>query len=285
MENDNTKPEVKKLIKIELLKTFGYGPVKILVLLHLLFFLLGFFAIPRINLEFPFLSVLPLYQFPHVWNFITWVGGYYNLTLVLLVIMLTSLEFTNKTYKHQVIFGTSRQELFYQKIILSFILSLYVIVLTFATIMASGLIYSYKLSFSIIFERSSILLSTFLQTFTWLMTGVLFALIFKNMILSVLVFGFYRVILEPVLRNLATDEASWFFPTKFITKLTPQPDIFNIVQQKLENAETATSQELAQFDRIIPEGVPFWQNVILSLVFLSLVLYIIRLIFMKRSLT
>jgi hypothetical protein len=276
---------VKKLLRIEFLKTIGYGPVKILILLHVLFFLLGFFAIPRIRIDFPFLTVLPLYQFPHVWNFITWIGGYYNLTLVLLVIMLTSLEFTNKTYKHQVIFGMSRQELFYQKIILSFMLSLYVIVLIFLTVMASGLIYSYKITFSIMFERSYILLSTFLQTFTWLMTGVLFALIFKNMILSVLVFGFYRVILEPVLRNLATDEASWYFPTKFISKLTPQPDVFNIVQQKLQNAETPSPQELEQFNRIIPEGVPIWQNVALTLLFLSLVLFFIRFIFVKRRLT
>ncbi|MGC9342014.1 MAG: hypothetical protein ACP5E3_04890 [Bacteroidales bacterium] len=276
---------MKKLFRIEFIKTLGYGPVKILIPLHILFFLLGFFAIPNIRIDFPFLSVLPLYQFPHVWNFITWIGGYYNLTLVLLVIMLTSLEFNNKTYKHQVIFGMSRQELFYEKVILAFILSVYVIILIFITVMASGLIYSYKITLSIMFERSYILLSTFLQTFTWLVTGVLFALIFKNMILAVLVFGFYRVILEPVLRNLASDEASWYFPTKFISKLTPQPDILKIVQQKIQNTETASPEELAQFDRIIPEGVPIWQNVVLTLVFLSLILFFIRFIFMKRRLT
>lgn len=276
---------MKKLFQIEFIKTLGYGPVKILIPLHILFFLLGFFAIPNIRIDFPFLSVLPLYQFPHVWNFITWIGGYYNLTLVLLVIMLTSLEFNNKTYKHQVIFGMSRQELFYEKVILAFLLSVYVIILIFITVMASGLIYSYKITLSIMFERSYILLSTFLQTFTWLVTGVLFALIFKNMILAVLVFGFYRVILEPVLRNLASDEASWYFPTKFISKLTPQPDILKIVQQKIQNTETASPEELAQFDRIIPEGVPIWQNVVLTLVFLSLILFFIRFIFMKRRLT
>ena len=275
---------MKKLIRIELLKTIGYGPVKILIPLHIIFFLLGFFAIPRIPIDFPFLSVLPLYQFPHVWNFITWVGGYYNLTLVLLVIMLTCLEFMNKTYKHQVIFGLSRNELFYQKIILSFFLSLYVIVLIFLTVMASGLIYSYKITLNIMFDRSWILLNTFLQTFTWLMTGVLFALLFKNMILSVLGFGFYRVILEPVLRNLVSDEASWFFPTKFVTKLTPQPEVLEIVKQKLQNTDQASADELSEFNRIIPEGVPIWQNIALSLVFLAIVLLVTRYIFMKRRL-
>ncbi len=275
---------MKKLFRIEFIKTIGYGPVKILIPLHLLFFLLGFFAIPNINIDFPFLSVLPLYQFPHVWNFITWIGGSYNLTLVLLVIMLTCLEFNNKTYKHQVIFGLSRQELFYQKIILAFMLSLYVIILIFFTVLASGLIYSYKITLGIMFERSWILLNTFLQIFTWLMTGILFAMIFKNMILSVLVFGFYRVILEPIIRNLVSDEASWFFPTKFVSKLTPEPDILNIVKEKIQTADQANPDELTRFDNIIPEGVPIWQNVILTLIFLGIVTFFIHFIFQKRRL-
>lgn len=276
---------MKKLFRIEYTKTIGYGPVKILIPLHILFFLLGFFAIPRIRIEFPFLSVLPLYQFPHVWNFITWVGGFYNLTLVLLVIMLTCLEFNNRTYKQQVIFGLSRDELFYQKIILAFILSVYVIILSFGTIMASGLIYSYKITLSIMFERSYILLNAFIQTFTWLMTGILFAMIFKNMILSVLVFGFYRVILEPILRNLASDEAAWFFPTKFITKLTPEPDILKIVEEKLKTTDQASPEELSEYSRMIPEGVPIWQNLLLTLIFLTLVMLAIRSIFRIRRLT
>jgi len=276
---------VRNVFQTEFIKTVGYAPVKILIPLHILFFLLGFFAIPRIRIDFPFLSVIPLYQFPHVWNFMTWIGGYYNLTLVLLVIMLTCLEFTNKTYKQQVIFGLSRNELFLQKVFLALILSLYVLILTFGTVLASGLIYSYKLSFSLVFERSFILLSAFLQTFTWLMTGVLFALIFKNMILSVLVFGFYRIILEPVIRNFVSDEASWFFPTKFITKLTPQPDVLKIVQQKLQTQDTINPEELTRFDRLIPEGVPFWQNVLLTFLFLAIILFFVHKIYQRRRLT
>ena len=235
---------MKKLFQIEFSKTIHYGPVKLLIPLHILFFFLGFFALPKIKIDFPFLSVIPLYQFPHVWNFISWVGGYYNLSLVLLVIMLTSLEFGNKTYKHQIIFGLSRKELFLQKVMLAAILSMYVIVLIFITTMISGFVYSYKITPAIIFDRSWILLASFLQTFIWLMLGILFALLFKNMILSVLIFGFYRVFLEPIVRGLMAKEASWYFPTKFVTKLTPEPDVLNIVKAKLEAAEQATPAEL-----------------------------------------
>ena len=273
---------MKKLFQIEFAKTINYGPVKILIPLHILFFFLGFFAIPRIQIDFPFLSVIPLYQFPHVWNFVSWVGGYYNLTLVLLVIMLTSLEFGNKTYKHQIIFGLSRKELFLQKVMLAGILSLYVIVLIFITVMISGLVYSYKITPSIIFDRSWILLASFLQTFIWLMLGVLFALLFKNMILSVLIFGFYRVFFEPIVRSLLEKEFSWYFPTKFVTKLTPEPDVLNIVKEKLQAAEQATPAELESMGDAMFPDIPVVQNITLSLIFLSLILFLTYLVFQKR---
>lgn len=274
---------MKKLFQIEFAKTLNYGPVKILIPLHILFFFLGFFAIPRIQIDFPFLSVIPLYQFPHVWNFVSWVGGYYNLMLVLLVIMLTSLEFGNKTYKHQIIFGLSRKELFLQKVMLAAILSLYVIVLIFITVMISGLMYSYKITPSIIFDRSWILLASFLQTFIWLMLGVLFALLFKNMILSVLIFGFYRVFFEPIVRSLLEKESSWYFPTKFVTKLTPEPDVLNIVKEKLQAAEQATPAELESMGDALFPDIPVVQNITLSLIFLSLILFLTYFVFQKRS--
>lgn len=276
---------MKKLFQIEFAKTIHYGPVKILIPLHILFFFIGFFALPRINIDVPFLSIQPLYQFPHVWNFITWIGGYYNISLVLLVIMLTCLEFSNKTYKHQLIFGLSRSDLFRQKIILGLIISVYAVILAFITIIISGLIYSYKITPSIIFENSWILLGTFLQTFTWLMVGVLIALLFKNMILSALVFGFYRVILEPVIRSFQDKEISWFFPTKFITKLTPEPDILEIVKQKMQAADKASQEDLSGLGNIIPEGVPIWQNVVLSIIFLSIILFFIHFVYSRRRFT
>ncbi len=276
--------QMKKLFQIEFSKTVNYGPVRILILLHILFFFLGFFALPKIRFDFPFLSILPLYQFPHVWNFMTWISGFYNLTLVLLIIMLTCLEFSSHTYKHQVIFGLSRADLFRQKVVLAFTLAAYAVILVFIAVTISGLVYSYKITPSLVFERSFLLLNTFLQTFTFLMLGVLFAMLFKNMILSVLIFGFYRVIFEPVIRNLVNDRFSEYFPTYFVTRLTPRPDIWKLIEQKLQNQDTVSPNEIEGFNRIFPEEVPMVQNVILTLVFLSVILWLVYYLFQKRRL-
>lgn len=276
---------MKKLIQIELTKSLNYNPFRIVLILHFIFFILGIFAIPRIEIKVPFLSIMPLYQFPHVWNFFTWIGGYYNITLVLLVIMMTCLEFNHKTYKQQILFGLSRKDLFMQKVILIFFISLYVAALLFFTSLFSGLIYSYRISFALAFERSILIPISFLQTFAFMSLGLLFALIFKNTILSVLGFGFYRIFLEPIIRTIVSPEASWFFPTKFITHLTPRPDVFELVKQKLQSADTVSPEELANFNQFVPQDVPLWQNITLSFVFIFLVLGLSNYIFSKRRLS
>jgi len=116
------------------------------------------------------------------------------------------------------------------------------------------------------------------------MLGVLFALVFKNMILAVLSFGFYRVMLEPIIRSLVEKENSWYFPTKFVSKLTPEPDILNIVQEKLKAADQVSPEELSSIGANIFPDIPIAQNIILSLIFLSLILFFSYYIFQKRRL-
>ena len=76
---------MKSLFQIELTKTLRYNPFRIILLLHFLFFLLGMFALPRIDIKLPFLSVIPLYQFPHVWNFTTWIGRCDMFTIIQII--------------------------------------------------------------------------------------------------------------------------------------------------------------------------------------------------------
>jgi hypothetical protein len=198
--------------------------------------------------------------------------------------MMTCLEFNNKTYKQQVIFGLGRNELYTQKLILVLMLSIYVVVLLFVTSLISGTIFSYKLTFSLAFERSWLVLNTFVQTFVWLSVGVLFALIFKNMILSVLGFVFYRVLLEPIVRSLTEQEFRWFFPTKFIPGLTPKPEVFDLVSNKIQQADKVSPDELENLNNIIPHGIPIWQNFILSIIFLAIIISLSAFIFRKRRL-
>lgn len=271
-----------KLLKIELLKTLNYNPFRILIGLHLLLFIVGIFFIPRIDTKIPFLSILPLYQFPHVWNFTTWISSFYNISLVLLVIMLTCNEFNNKTYKQQIIFGLSRKDLLIQKIILISILSLYVVLLVGISSIASGLVYSYKVTTGLIFEQSWILATLFIQIFTYLCFGLLFSLIFRNMILSGVVYLMYRVIIEPIIRVNVPIDFRPFFPSKFVTNLTPKPEVLSLIQNNLQTQGKPEGKDMENLSSIIPEGLPIWQNLILTLILITLLLFISMQIFKKR---
>jgi ABC-2 type transport system permease protein len=272
-----------KLLKIELRKTLNYNPFRILIGLHLLLFIVGIFFIPRIDTKIPFLSILPLYQFPHVWNFTTWISSFYNISLVLLVIMLTCNEFNNKTYKQQIIFGLSREDLLIQKIILISLLSLYVVLLVGVSSIASGLVYSYKITPALVFEQSWILATLFIQIFTYLCFGLLFSLIFRNMILSGVVYLMYRVIIEPIIRvNFPMDYRS-YFPTKFVTNLTPRPEVLSLIQNNLQTKGKPDGKDMEKLSSLMPEGLPIWQNLLLTLILIALLLFISLQILKKRK--
>ncbi len=271
-----------KLLKIELRKTFDYIPFRVIIALHLVLFIVGIFFIPRIDLKIPFVTILPLYQFPHVWNFTTWISSFYNISLVLLVIMMTCNEFNNKTYKHQLIFGLSRSDLLVQKIILISILSFYVVILVGVSSITSGLLYSYKITTGLVFERSWILANLFIQIFTYLLFGLLFSLIFRNMIVSGIVYLMYRVIIEPIIRVNVPEDYRWYFPSKFVTKLTPSPEILSLVQSNMKNQNSSSQQISEPIKSIMPEGLPIWENLILTLLLISVLLYLSMWILKKR---
>ena len=273
-----------KLLKIELQKTLNYIPFRILIGLHLVLFIVGIFFIPRIDMKIPFITILPLYQFPHVWNFTTWISSFYDISLVLLVIMMTCNEFNNKTYKQQLIFGLSRTDLLMQKIILITILSFYVILLVGFSSVASGFVYSYKLTLGLAFERSWIMATLFVQIFTYLSFGLLFSLIFRNMIVSGVVYLMYRVIIEPIIRVNVPEDFRLYFPSKFVTNLTPRPEVLSMIQQNMQKAagDPPPDPDKNPLDTITTVGLPIWENLLLTFILIAILLLISYWILKKK---
>ena len=271
-----------KLLKIELRKTLDYIPFRLIIGLHMVLFIIAIFFIPRIDLKIPFVTILPLYQFPHVWNFTTWISSFYNISLVLLVIMLTCNEFNNKTYKQQLIFGLSRTDLLTEKILLISMLSIYVVILVGVSSITSGLIYSYKVTPGLIFERSWILANLFVQIFTYLLFGLLFSLIFRNMIVSGIVYLMYRVIIEPIIRVNVPEDLRWYFPSKFVTNLTPSPEILSLIEGNIKGQGNQSPENMDQVKSMMPEGLPIWENMLLTLLLIAVLLYFSHLILKKR---
>ena len=273
---------IKRLLHIEQIKLLNYNPFRITFALYFIFFSLGILIYPKIDNEIPVISISDLFRFPDVWLFLTWITEPYNVMLALIVIMITTKEFNNHTFKTQVMFGLSRSELLLQKLLSIVLLALFASLLVGLTSVSLGLIYSYKLTFKIAMENAWILGKYFLAAFGYMTIGLLIALLIKNTALSLLTFLALRVFVDPVLWLILREyEIKWYLPFRTITRLTPLPNLIELFQRKLNSEEPIDEVSL----EILPKGLPGWANLCLFLLYISLIVFFSHRIIQRKRLS
>ncbi len=273
---------MKKLLHIEQIKVLNYNPFRITIGIYFLAFALGLLIYPAVDKEIPVISLSDLFRFPDVWLFLTWVTEPYNILLALIVIMITTKEFSDHTFKTQIIFGMSRSDLLLQKLLSIGVLALFATLLLGLTSLALGLIYSYKLTFRIAMENTWILGRYLIASFAYMSFGLLVALLIKNTALSLLTFLALRTFVDPVLFLLLRDyEVKWYLPFRTITRLTPVPDLIEIFQRRMNSSEPMDETAM----ELLPKGLPAWLNILMVLLFTSLVIWFSHRLLQRRRLT
>jgi len=273
---------MRKLLHIEQIKLINYNPFRITLGLYFMAFALGIIIYPAIDKEIPVISLSDVFRFPDVWMFLSWITEPYNVMLALIVIMITTKEFNNHTFKTQIIFGLSRTDLLVQKLLSILVLSLFATLLIGITSLSLGLIYSYKLTFKIAFENAWILGRYFLAAFTYMSMGLLVALLIKNTALSLLAFIGLRTFLDPVLWLILREhDVKWYLPFRTITRLTPIPDLIELFQRKVNSNEAIDESALD----ILPKGLPLWLNILLVIAYTALALFFSYKLLQRRRLT
>lgn len=273
---------MRKLLGIEQIKILNYTPFRILMILYIVAIGLGVFIYPLVDKEIPVISLTDLFRFPEVWPFLTWVTEPYNILLALIVIMITTNEFNNHTFKTQVIFGLSRKELLTQKLVLILILAAIATFLIGITSIGLGLVYSYKLTFKIAVENMWMLSTYFLSSLTYMVFGLFFALIIKNTALSILSFIGFRTFVEPVLFMIFREqEFRWFLPMRANTRLTPLPNLIEIFQKKMNSPEPIDDSGI----ELLPKGLPLWANILVVFAYLAITVFFSYRIMNKKRLT
>jgi len=273
---------MKKLLHIEQIKLLNYNPFRITLGIYVLAFTLGLLIYPAVDKEIPVISLSDLFRFPDVWMFLTWVTEPYNVLLALIIIMITTKEFNNHTFKTQLIFGLSRTELLLQKLLLVVVLSLFATLLLGLTSLTLGLIYSYKLTFKIALENTWTLSRYLISSFAYMSMGLLIALLIKNTALSLLTFLAMRVFVDPVLfLVLREHEVKWYLPFRTTTQLTPVPDLIEIFQKKVNSSEAIDESALD----LLPKGLSPWLNILLVLAYTGLAIFFSYRLIQRRRLT
>lgn len=272
---------IAKLLHIERIKLLNYNPFRITMGIWFLAFALGLVVYPAVDKEIPVVSLSDVFRFPDVWMFLTWVTEPYNILLAMIIIMITTKEFNNHTFKTQVIFGLSRTDLLRQKIVLIGALALFAALLVGLSSLILGLVYSYKLTFKIAMENVWVVLPYFLSAFAYMSFGLLISLLIRNTAMALLSLLALRTFVDPVLWLILREhEIKWFLPFRTFSRLTPLPNLLEIFQRKMESSEPIDESTL----EILPKGLDPWLNILMVTLYIALALWLSYRLFQRRKL-
>jgi ABC-type transport system involved in multi-copper enzyme maturation permease subunit len=174
------------------------------------------------------LTMLPFYEFPDIWQNLTFVAIYFKVFLAISMVLAITNEYKYRTVRQNVIDGLSKKEFIWSKILMAGFLSLISTLTLFMFGMFTGLIYSYDTSISVIFEDIFFLGVFFLQLFTYLLFVMMLATLVRKPLLTMALM-FFIAIVEWVIfgRSIAFDFV-WvqdFLPVITINKLNSVPFI------------------------------------------------------------
>jgi ABC-type transport system involved in multi-copper enzyme maturation permease subunit len=179
-------------------------------------------------LPFPHITI---YFFPDIWQNITFFASIRFILILpaIVIIILITNEFTNKTIRQNIVNGLSRQEFLLSKIQLIFLIS---ILLTFILVIGTlilGLTNTAGNTIPMILRKISFAGGFFIQLFSFLIFAFFTGFLLRNTGLSIAFFTLYALIIEPVLYfilkipKLQPNNVSRFLPVNSVVRVVEYP--------------------------------------------------------------
>lgn len=219
------------LLQIEWLKLKNYRTFWILLLISVIsipafnytFYDMMDNTFPKINGKSVFGSP---FAFPDVWQTVAWNSSLLLLIPAILIITLTTNEFTYKTHRQNIIDGWARSQFINVKLIEIFILSIFLSIIVFLTSLAFGF-YGNKVPAGIsIYQDIRFTGFFFVEMISYSLIAFLISMLVKRAGLSMGIFFIYMIIeqfLVILLRNKYKIRWVDFFPQEVTDMLIPQP--------------------------------------------------------------
>jgi len=163
-----------------------------------------------------------LYAFPALWHKLAYVASYFTLLLGILLIILITDEFQFRTFRQQVIDGSSAATLVQGKLAVAGLLTAFGMLVVLAVGLFYGFTRSPESGGQAGQELGAVLLYG-VQTLGYLALAALLGFLLRKSGPAILAFMLYAWVVEPVLRLLVPDAIDRYFPTKVFSSLTPTP--------------------------------------------------------------
>jgi ABC-2 type transport system permease protein len=267
-----------QLLKIEFRKILTYKVFWILAGLYFLFLGLGIFLaefilnewVNSFNERFPIpMPHVRLYFFPDIWQNLTFFASirYILIFPALVVIILITNEFTNKTIRQNVVNGFSKQDFLLSKLQFVFIFSLVVTLVLGIVILFIGISHSDAYQMEMIGHKLVFLPAFFIQILTFLVFAFFFGFILKHTGLAIALFTLYTLIIEPVIYYglkipyLQPNNISPYLPVNSVLRIVEYPSVpflQKFMGITLQNSVSLLHCAIALLYAAIMIGIVFW---------------------------
>lgn len=197
-----------RLLEIEWLKLKNYKVFWILIIMYFMglilllssgMFLMQFLKSKGAQFEGIDPTILPLYDFPDVWQNMTYIATFFKVILAFIVIISATNEISYRTMRQNVIEGMSKWEFLKSKLLLIIGLATVATFFIFLEGLVTGLIYSRVKHPEFIFNDLEFLAAYFLEVITFLSFALLLSVLLKKAGFVIVLIFMYTLIFEPFL--------------------------------------------------------------------------------------
>ena|SRR6218665_3758777 len=226
-----------QLLKIEWLKLRKLNAFFIILCVFLvllpswMFAMNQWFSLLNIDMHI-FPDSKQLWSFPTVWRFVTYSASWFTFLFSIVVIILTTQEFENKTLRQHVIDGLSKGQVIFGKLLVILILTFVMASIVFITVLGFGA----SQGEVHLYEKIHYFVQYIVQTFCYLGLAFIVAMLIKKPALSILIYLGIQFA-EFVIGLFLPKEIYAYFPMNSIAKLTPLPLFEQISRKGAEMAD------------------------------------------------
>ncbi|ADR21366.1 ABC transporter permease [Marivirga tractuosa] len=226
---------ILKYLQIEWLKLKNY---KTFIRLASLYFLLLLLILSSVKLllswmtsmgaEFQGISpdIIPFYNFPDVWQNLTYLASYLKFFLAFIVIISVTNEYSYRTIRQNIIDGMSPTEFLLAKQSMIFAFSLFNMLVIWLSGTLMGLFYGSGFSFSLYTMDMEFLLAHFLELVTFLNLAMLISVLMKKAGFAIIGLCFYAIFLEPAVVGIL----NYKFDDHWLITLFPIHAVNNLIE-------------------------------------------------------
>lgn len=262
---------MKKLIQIEWIKIKKLNSVKIILAIYMVMIPLWMLGMnlwfTALNKSIPlFPDSKTLWSFPTVWKFVTYSASYFNLLLAVVVVILTTNEFSNRTLRQHIIDGMTKRQVIYSK----FLVVLFFSLISTCYVFLIGAIFGLSQGKGLdLYSNIHFVGLYFVQTLCYFGLAFFLAILLRRPALSIILF--YGIIFfEAIVGIFIPNSVYAYLPLNNFSKLTPLPFFDQILKKAAENS----TEKLYFLD--------LWQVVLVSLGYMF-ILYAIALFRLNRK--